>query len=183
MNTEQVIQQTKNWIQDVVIGCNFCPFASKVFLGTKLRYVVVPNATDEKALEVLMQEFQHLDAHKETETTLLIFPEVYAKFYDFLDLIEEAEDLLEDEDYEGEYQVAHFHPLYLFGGVVEDDASHYTNRSPYPMLHILREDSVTKVSQAFKEVKDIPKRNITFSRDKGTEYMQALLANAMTRKA
>jgi uncharacterized protein len=181
MNIEKIIQHTKNWIEDVVIGCNFCPFASKVFLGTKLKYVVVPNANEEKALEILLNEFQFLDSNKSTETTLLIFPEGYAKFYDFLDLIEAAEDLLEDEDYEGEYQVAHFHPLYVFGGVNENDASNYTNRSPYPMLHILREDSVTKVVQAFPEAKEIPKRNIIFARNKGVDYMKQLLENAFKR--
>ncbi len=181
MKPEEVIQHTKNWIQNVVIGCNFCPFASKVFLGAKLKYVVVPEATSETALEALIQEFKHLDTHKETETTLLIFPGSYKKFFDFLDLIEEAEDLLEDEDYEGEYQVAHFHPEYIFGGVEADDASNYTNRSPYPMLHILREDSVTKVVQAFPQAKLVPKQNIKFARDKGPAYFQQLLENTFKK--
>jgi uncharacterized protein len=179
MNTEEIIQHTKNWIKDVVIGCNFCPFASKVFLGTKLRYVVIEKATADEAMDYLLAEFNHLDEHKETETTLLIFPNSFKDFNTYLDVYEMAEDLVEDEDYEGEYQVASFHPNYQFGGVATDDASNYTNRSPYPMLHILREDSVTKVVQAFKETAEIPKRNIAFARSKGVDYMRDLLHKTM----
>jgi uncharacterized protein len=179
MNSELIIQHTKNWIQETVIGCNFCPFASKVFLGTKLKYVVVPDASSKKAMEILLSEFEFLDEHKETETTLIIFPNNFQDFNAYLDVYEQAEDLVEDEDYEGEYQVASFHPQYMFGGVDANDASNYTNRSPYPMLHILREDSVTKVVQAFKETSEIPKRNIAFARTKGADYMKQLLHKAM----
>ncbi len=171
---EKFIQHTKNWIEEVVIGCNFCPFAKGVFANNKIKYVVVEATDLDDAMEIMLAELNFLDNNKETETTLLIFPEAYPKFFDFLDLIEEAENLIEDEDYEGEYQVASFHPLYVFGGVEPDDASNYTNRSPYPMLHILREDSVTKVVDAFPAAKHIPKANIKFTRDKGAVFMKAL---------
>ena len=130
-------------------------------------------------LEDLSAEFQHLDNHELTETIFLIFPDHFAGFNEFLAVAEDADQFLVKENYEGIYQLASFHPLYLFEGSPVDDAANYTNRSPFPMLHILREDSITKVLKGFDHPENIPDNNIDFTRKKGLKYMELLLAACM----
>jgi len=171
-----VIAQTTQWINSVVIGCNFCPFAAKALLRKSIRYVVWPEATMENTLEVLLKELCYLDDTDDIETTLIIFPNQFADFEEYLDLVDLAEALVADQDYEGVYQVASFHPDYCFSGADADDPANYTNRSMYPMLHILREDSVTLAVDTFPDAEGIPDRNITFAQGKGLRYMQVLRA-------
>ena len=167
MMEETVITQTTNWIKSVVIDCNFCPFAAKALLRKSIRYVVLPDTTVENSLETLVKELKHLDLAEDTETTFIIFPNSFTDFERYLDLVELAEDLVEDQAYEGIYQVASFHPDYCFADVDADDPANYTNRSIYPMLHILREDSVSDAIDNFPDAAGIPARNIAFSREKG----------------
>lgn len=167
--------QTRQWILNVVIGCNFCPFAARVVKDDSIRYRVVNSPGLPAAVEALMQEAARLDADAAVETTLIIFPEAFSSFEDYLELVDVAEQLLHDNGYEGIYQVASFHPLYRFAGSTENDAANYTNRSPYPMLHLLREASVEKALEHFKNPDDIPQRNVAFAREKGLAFMKALL--------
>jgi uncharacterized protein len=176
MQENTVITQTANWVKSVVIGCNFCPFAAKALLKNSIRYVVQSHAPTEKCLAVLVEEMQHLDTNPEVETTLLIFPNDFVDFEDYLDLVALAEELVEAEGYEGVYQVASFHPEYCFEGAATDDAANYTNRSIYPMLHLLREDSLSAAIDHFPDVEGIPDRNIQFARRKGLQQMMALRA-------
>jgi hypothetical protein len=177
MNTATTfIQQTANWINSVVIGCNFCPFAAKAVLRQSIRYVVLPGATVESSLETVITEMQFLDQSDDIETTLIIFPDSFAVFEDYLDLVELAEELASDQDYDGIYQVASFHPDYCFADAPQDDPANYTNRSIYPMLHLLREESLTKALENFPDPEGIPDRNIDFAREKGLKYMQLLRA-------
>jgi len=171
-----VITQTVNWIKSVVIGCNFCPFAAKAMLRESIRYVVLPEVTLESSLEAFVEELRYLDRTDDIETTLVIFPNHFADFEDYLDLVELAETLAADQGYEGIYQVASFHPDYCFAGSDNDDPANYTNRSIYPMLHILREDSITNVLENFPDPEGIPQRNIDFAQRKGLAYMQVLRA-------
>ncbi|MBK9336007.1 MAG: DUF1415 domain-containing protein [Lewinellaceae bacterium] len=171
-----VITQTTNWIKSVVIGCNFCPFAAKAMLRKSIRYVVLPEATLESSLEAFLEELQYLDRTDDIETTLVIFPNHFADFDEYLDLVEVAETLASDQGYDGIYQVASFHPDYCFADSDNDDPANYTNRSIYPMLHILREDSITKVLENFPDPEGIPQRNIAFAQHKGLAYMQLLRA-------
>ena len=169
-----IICQTKKWIETVVIACNFCPFAAKPFGMGTIRYVVETKNGLEAALSVLIRECIFLDEDTATETTLIIFPEQYNKFDDYLDLVSLAEKLMKKEGYEGIFQVASFHPEYLFGGTAETDPANYTNRSPYPMLHILRESSIEKALDKYPDPETIPDRNILFAREKGLEFMKNL---------
>ena len=176
MTDSTIIAQTAQWINSVVIGCNFCPFAAKAMLRKSIRYVVLPEATVEGSLEAVIAEFRHLDRTEDIETTLIIFPNHFADFEEYLDLVGLAEDLAEDQGYEGIYQIASFHPQYCFAGADDHDPANYTNRSPYPMLHLLREDSVSKAVDHFIDPEGIPERNIAFAQEKGLKYMQMLRA-------
>lgn len=178
-SSEIIIQQTERWIQDVVIGCNFCPFALKVVKEQKLRYVVTESNSSDEIADMLLSECSYLDNHLETETTLLILPNVFSSFISYLSFIERAEKLLCKKKYEGVYQLASFHPLYCFAGCDEQDASNYTNRSPYPMLHLLREESIEHALQNFPFPENIPNRNIEVANKKGLEVMRGLLASCL----
>ena len=172
--SQKEILQTQKWVQDVVVGCNFCPFASKEVKENKIRYQVETSIDAKICLDTLLAEMLLMDADANIETTLLIFSLGFSKFRDYLDLVEDAEDLLKGNGYEGTYQVASFHPLYRFAGTSDNDAANYTNRSIYPMLHIIREASIEEALLRYKSPEKIPDRNIDFARNKGTVYMKML---------
>ncbi|MFN0201819.1 MAG: DUF1415 domain-containing protein [Bacteroidia bacterium] len=175
----KVIEQTTNWIKSVVIDCNFCPFAAKAMLKNSIRYIVLSDTTVESVLEAFADELQLLDVDNEVETTLIILPNDFSDFEGYLDLVALAEALNETLGYEGIYQIASFHPDYCFEGAENDDAANYTNRSIYPMLHILREESITKVLESFPDPEGIPERNIAFAQHKGLKYMELLRASCL----
>jgi uncharacterized protein len=174
VTNEQVIEQTKQWIKDVVIGCNFCPFAANVMKQDVIFYKVAASADVNECLQSFAIEIERLDNDAAIETSFLIFPSGFQLFDDYLDLVSLTEALLKKQEYEGIYQVASFHPQYLFAGSKEDDAANYTNRSVYPMLHLLREESIDKALANYKNPEDIPERNIQFAREKGLAYMKTL---------
>lgn len=178
-DTATIIAQTKKWITDVVVGCNFCPFASREMKRGSIHYEVMHAADQSSALEKLLLQLQQLDEDKTIETSLLIFPGSFLLFDEYLDLVELAEELLATEEYEGVYQVASFHPDYLFAGSTTDDPSNFTNRSPYPMLHLLREESVSRAVDSHPDIDAVPEQNIAFAREKGLKYMQQLFAQSL----
>ena len=173
---EKVIEQTNNWIKSVVIDCNFCPFAAKALFSKSIGYVVKSNVNMAESLEALKNELHELDHKTDIETSFIIFENDFTNFNDYLDLVKKAEQLLTKEDYGGIYQIASFHPDYYFDGSDNDDAANYTNRSIYPMLHILREESLTKALSLFPNPEEIPHKNIDFARQKGLQYMQLIRA-------
>ena len=174
MSSEQIIEQTKKWIVDVIIGCNFCPFAAQVVKQQTIFYQVEMSANLDTCLESFVHEMERLDNDETIETSFLILPNGFEKFDDYLYLLSLAEELLKRKDYEGTYQVASFHPLYLFDDSDEGDPANYTNRSIYPMLHLLREESIDKALEHYKSPESIPARNINFTREKGLAYMKML---------
>lgn len=174
MGTEQIIERTKKWIVDVVIGCNFCPFAANVVKQQTVFYKVEESNEMDACLDSFVHEMERLDKDDGIETCFLIFPNAFQKFDDYLDLLSLAEDRLKRNGYEGVYQVASFHPLYLFANSDENDPANYTNRSIYPMLHLLREASIDKALENYKDPESIPVRNINFAREKGLVYMKML---------
>jgi hypothetical protein len=174
MQTEKVVVQTKKWIYDVIIGCNFCPFAAPVFKAGSIAYDIIEDATMDEALQALFDSFIKLDEEQSTETLFLIFPDSFQSFEKYLLLVELSEALLAKEGYEGVYQIASFHPEYLFAGSSNNDPENFTNRSPYPMLHLLREESVSRAVDSFPGTEKIPQRNIKFAKQKGLLYMQTL---------
>ncbi|MGB4846832.1 MAG: DUF1415 domain-containing protein [Saprospiraceae bacterium] len=176
MSDDIIVSQTIAWIKSVVIGCNFCPFAATAMLKKSIRYVVLPNASIETTLEVLTREIRFLDESDDIETILIILPNDFADFGAYLDLVAISEQFVSLQGYEGVYQIASFHPEYCFDGSDTDDPANYTNRSVYPMLHILREESITRAIENYPDPDGIPRRNIEYANQKGLRYMQWLRA-------
>ncbi len=172
--SEQVIEHTKKWITDVVIGCNFCPFAAKVVKLQTVFFKVENAIATNLCLESFLQEVTRLNNDETIETSFLIFPDAFKKFDDYLDMFSVAEKLLKQYKYNGIYQLASFHPQYKFAGAPDNDAANYTNRSVYPMLHLLRESSIDKALEHYKNPEAIPEQNMHFAREKGIVYMKML---------
>lgn len=172
--SQKIIDQTKKWINEVVIGCNFCPFAAKVISQNRVNYRVEEDMTIDQSLTVLTDEMQKLDQDNNIETSFLIFSNSFNDFNDYLKLVDQAEKLIKKNGHEGIYQVASFHPRYQFTGSSENDAANFTNRSIYPMLHLLREKSIEKALELFQSPENIPDNNINFAREKGPAYMKML---------
>ncbi|HIO92655.1 MAG TPA: DUF1415 domain-containing protein [Leucothrix mucor] len=169
---EKIIRHTKKWLEEVVIKHNFCPFAKKELLRDSIHYQAVESSDMEVGLQALAEEFFLLDQQEKIETTLVIFPNGFNDFNDYLDLVEIANALLEDQGYLGIYQLASFHPDYCFADSDNDDPANYTNRSPYPTLHIIREKSLARAIKNHPDAEAIPDRNIAFARDIGLEKLQ-----------
>ena len=174
LDSQQVIDRTKKWIVDVVIGCNLCPFAANVVKQQSVFYRVEISTDLNDCLNSFDFEMKRLDNDESIETSFLIFPNAFEKFDDYLYLVSLAEQLLKRKGKEGIYQLASFHPLYLFASSDENDAANYTNRSIYPMLHLLREESIDEALENYKSPENIPERNINFTRGKGLAYMKML---------
>ncbi|GAC1426367.1 MAG: DUF1415 domain-containing protein [Flavisolibacter sp.] len=170
-----IIKETKNWITKIVIGCNFCPFASKVFINEKIHYKVVFSKKSSFILNELAFEMKRLDQNEDIETTILILPEGFKLFSHFLELLSAANYLVKALKMQKIYQLASFHPQYIFKGTAKNDPSNYTNRSPYPVIQILRENSITGVLAHFSKPENIPVKNIAYAREKGLFYMKELL--------
>jgi len=178
MNTN-IIKKTQYWLKTVVIGLNFCPFAKAVFDADKILYYVSEAEKLEDCLKDLINQVIYLDEHNDIATSLIIFPQVLTDFDDFLEAIEIGNDLMHAEGYEGVYQLADFHPDYCFAGSDENDPANYTNRSPYPMMHLIREQSIDEALLHYKQPESIPETNITRAESLGLKKMQALLAEAL----
>lgn len=177
---ELVVEHTRRWIESVILDCDFCPFAGREFARNSIHYNVIRGGELERCLESVIEECVLLDAETEIETSLLLFPDACADFDDFLDFAGIADALLIDQGYEGIYQLASFHPDYCFADQDVNDPANYTNRSPYPTLHLLRESSLERVLGDHPDPDLIPQRNIDFARRQGLDKMRALL-DACTR--
>lgn len=173
---EEIVIATRTWLEKAVIGLNLCPFAKAPHLGGRIRYAVSLAETPDELRADLVDELETLAAAdpEEIETTLLIHPRVFADFLDYNDFLEVADETLEDLGLVGEIQVASFHPRYQFAGTEPDDIENYTNRSPYPMLHLLRESSVDAAVAAFPDTEQIYERNIETMRALGHEGWRRL---------
>ncbi|VTT98722.1 Uncharacterized protein OS=Burkholderia sp. (strain CCGE1003) GN=BC1003_3134 PE=4 SV=1: DUF1415 [Gemmataceae bacterium] len=179
MDRDAVVEETRRWIANVVVGLNLCPFARKPFEGGLIRYAVT-DATDADSLRGdLERELLALVAvpEAEVETAFLIHPAALPDFLDFNDFVVGCDELLADLGLEGVVQLVGFHPQFRFASTRPDDVTNYTNRSPYPMLHLLREDSVSRVNDDPAKVAEIPKRNMATLRRLGLAGVRSLLAS------
>jgi hypothetical protein len=174
---EEVVASTTSWVNDFVIGLNLCPFAKAVQAKGQVRYVVSHAKSGVRLLEELQRELSTLQAAdpSEVDTTLLIHPHVLGDFFDYNDFLAEVDDLLQELELEGELQVASFHPEYCFADSAPDDSANYTNRSPYPMLHLLREASVTRAVDTYPDTAAIPDRNVELLRTMPAEELKRRL--------
>jgi hypothetical protein len=176
-----IIAHTRCWIERVVIELNLCPFARKPFEAGQVRFVVSAADQPEALLGDLHRELEFLRSTDagEVETTVLIHPCVLKDFLDYNDFLGVVDALIAEEGYEGEFQVASFHPDYQFAGTTADDAENYTNRSPYPALHLLREEGLARAIDGYARPDKIPERNIRTLEDAGAERMRELLGQCM----
>lgn len=162
LDGQAIVSRTSKWVDRVVVGLGLCPFAKAVQAKAQVRYVLSEATTTEALLSDLKRELLALAAvdPSQVDTTLLIHPRVLADFLDYNDFLGEAEDLLCDLQLEGVLQLASFHPDYCFAGSAADDPANHTNRSPYPLLHLLREASITRALETLADPSTIYERNI-----------------------
>ncbi|CAM0121142.1 PRELI/MSF1 domain-containing protein [Stenotrophomonas maltophilia] len=160
--TEDPIVATRLWLERIVIGLNLCPFAKAVYVKDQVRIVLSDATTTEALVEQLAEELVLLrdTPAEQIDTTLIVHPQVLTDFLDYNDFLDNADAAIEALDLQGILQVASFHPDYQFEGVAPGDASNYTNRAPFPTLHLLREDSVARAVDAFPDPDVIVERNI-----------------------
>ncbi len=180
MTESPVIADTRRWLERAVIGLNLCPFAKAVHQKRQIRWVESPARDAESLLADLVAELQRLAASDpaDVDTTLLVHPGVLQDFDDFNDFLDVADAALEELGLDGELQIASFHPDFRFDGTEPDDPGNFTNRSPHPTLHLLREDSIERAVSAVPDAADIYERNIDLLRRLGPAGWQQVLAGA-----
>ncbi len=171
MDKQTVIDATRGWISSMVIGLNLCPFAERVFNADKIRYVVTDAEDETTLLKDLAGELEALAncPMSRVETTLLIHPRVLGNFLDYHAFLDVGERLVAELGLRGTIQIASFHPDYQFAGIEPGAVENYTNRSPYPMLHLLREESISAAASDPNDLHEIPRRNIETLRGLGKE--------------
>lgn len=174
-----VIQQSKAWLEQVVLAYELCPFARKPYDLEQIRLIATPSINLSEILQLVEEECQLLvtTPSTEIETTLIILESALPDFMDYWSFVEKVENQIYDADLEGTLQVASFHPNYLFGGSTTKDPANFTNRSPFPMLHLLREDSLSAALAHHKAPEQIPERNIALMQEKGIQHWQQLLSS------
>lgn len=173
-----VVAQMRDWLEKAVIGLNLCPFAKAVHVKEQIQYVVSDAQDPDELLAHLKRELLDLAQADPavTDTTLLMHPQVLGDFLDFNDFLEDADALLEELALDGVLQIASFHPQFQFADTDPDDMGNYSNRAPWPTLHLLREDSLDKAVEAFPEADTIFERNIDTLEKLGLEGWRALFA-------
>lgn len=176
VTTQMAIDDTRVWLERAVIGLNLCPFAKSVHVKGQIHYVVSRAQTAQALLQDLIVELKALlaTAPAARDTTLLIAPDCLADFLDFNDFLAKADQALLDLELEGVLQIANLHPDYQFAGTRADDITNYTNRSPYPTLHLLREDSIDRAVDAFPEAETIFEKNMETMERLGADGWAAL---------
>jgi hypothetical protein len=175
--TNIAISQTREWVSSVIVKYNFCPFARKEVENNCIHYIVSNANTIDDAVMDMLEQCIELDRESERETTLIMFDNGFSDFEDFLDLVDLANALLVAQGFEGKYQIANFHPDYVFADSDETDPANYTNRAPFPTLHLIREASMSEALENYDEPESIPEHNINLARRKGIDFWQQLLEN------
>lgn len=170
------VVNTKQWLEEIIIGLNFCPFAKKEFVNNTICYHLSEQLSLKKALKEVVEQCNYLIDNPDIETSLLIYKDGFKGFEQYLDLVDYSNECLIDFGFEGQIQIASFHPDYYFEGEDFDDPSNFTNRSPYPTIHLIREESMEKVLKVYKNPEKIPDNNIELARQKGSDYFKSLLA-------
>ncbi|WP_286240591.1 DUF1415 domain-containing protein [Neptuniibacter halophilus] len=162
---------TRDWVESMVVGLNLCPFAAPEVKNQSIRYARSEAVAETAALGDFLQELERIQSLPEAElsTTLLCFSHGFADFEAFLDLLDLCQDALEQAGLEGVFQLASFHPAYCFAGVDPDDITNWTNRAPFPTLHLIREGQMARVLVHYKNPDEIPERNMALMEQLGRE--------------
>ena len=174
MQEIEIVAAVRQWLESFVIGLNLCPFAKRELVKNRIRFKLTGASSPPQLLTALQSEMELLNRDQSIETTLLIHPEVLQDFDDYNQFLTLADLLVVQLGLRGIYQLASFHPDYQFEGTAVDDAENYTNRSPYPMLHVIREQSLDRAIDDFPDVDQIPVRNIELMRRLGKEKLMAM---------
>ena len=182
ITNERAIARVRAWIERFVVDLNLCPFARPVVSTDALRIVACESASPEAIATLLITEFDLLSQSSESDiaTSVLVFPKGLEDFDDYLGFLDDAQTLLEEMGLGGEIQIASFHPDYRFEGEPVDAVSHFTNRAPYPLIHLLRETLVTNALDAYPNPERIPERNIQTLERLGLAGIESLL-NSLDR--
>jgi hypothetical protein len=175
LKDNEIIESVQRWVESFVVDMNLCPYAKRELIKNRVRFALTAAESEEELLIALQTELELLHGDSAIETTLLIHAKVLQVFDDYNQFLNHADRLLQQMGFEGVYQIASFHPHYQFGGTDPDDAENYTNRSPYPMLHIIREDSVAQAIADSPNAEQIPVRNIELMNQLGQDKLQALM--------
>lgn len=173
-NDQQIIKSVRHWLETSVIELNLCPFAKRELINNRIRFIVTKATTEQQLLQSLQAELELLNRDESVETTLLIHPNTLQYFYDYNDFLGDADALLVQLKLDGVYQIASFHPNYQFADTDINDVKNYTNRSPYPLLHLIREQSLERAIANYPDVEQIPQRNIELLKSLGRDKMRAL---------
>lgn len=179
LTANNIIQQTENWVNEFIIKYNICPFAEHVVTKQLIEYCVIKDTSIEDCLLQMIEQLLKLDSSKNTETALLIFPYSVDDFDSYLEFLAIANQLIEDQGLSDDYQLASFHPDYCFAGEDKIDAANFTNRSPWPMLHLIRQSSIEQGLKFYQHPEQIPIRNIKLTRELGYEFLSALRERCM----
>jgi hypothetical protein len=180
LNTDSITQSVQQWVDSLVVGLNLCPFASRELVRSRVRFAVSDASTEDELIGALQAELKLLNDDASIETTLLIHPEVLQDFSAYNQFLNAADGLLQHMELEGVVQIASFHPDYQFADTDIEDAENYTNRSPYPILHLLREASLERAIAETPDVDQIPMRNIATMNKLGTPALQTLLRDCLS---
>ena len=174
---ERVISRVRAWIERFVVDLNLCPFARPIVSSETLRIVACASAAPETIATLLVTELDLLSQSSESDiaTSVLVFPEALENFADYLALLDDAQTVLEEMGLAGQIQLASFHPDYLFDGEPIDAVSHFTNRAPYPLVHLLREELVTRALETYPNPERIPERNVQTLERLGSAGIERLL--------
>jgi len=185
MSEALVKNSIKEWLEQWVIGFKLCPFAAKPYLEKKVRIVVYDGDVTSDLLEMILKECRLLlvTLPDEIETTLIVCPQILGEFQDYWEFTGLVEDAMAVSSYEGILQVATFHPEYLFADSEEGDPSNFTNRAPFPVFHLLREDSLTNAIDNFPDIDRVPGRNIKFMRSLSLSMLRDQLASWQDQKS
>ena len=185
--TASAVAATRAWLHTIVIGENFCPFAKREFERNTIQYRVEHTCLLQSQIDAMLDECHKMLADDSIETSLVIFTDSArqgdlntSQFDNFLLLIDAVQWAMQRAGFEGELQLATFHPDYLFEGEAADSPSHYTNRSPYPTLHLIREASIERVLKTYKMPESIPERNVEHAMKLGTHFFEAFLNSLRT---
>ena len=171
LEASRILAVTRKWVESFVVDLNLCPFAKKELAGNRVRFVVSTADSGELLLTDLQAELELLGGDQRIETTLLIHPDVLQKFVEYNQFLDYADALIEQMTLTGTYQIASFHPDYQFDGTDPMAAENCTNRSPYPMLHLLREKSLEQAIASYPDIEQIPRRNIALMQKLGKEEL------------
>lgn len=175
---DDVLAATRRWLEEAVIGLNLCPFAKSVYVKNQVRIVVSHARHVDAFLDDLDSELELLKTvpADEVDTTLLVHPTLFPDFFVFNDFLNVADEVLAEHELEGVVQIAPFHPDFVFDGEPEGDMGHFTNRSPFPTLHLIREESLEKAIDAYGNTDEIYERNIDTLRHLGVAGWQRLMS-------